>query len=42
MIAAGYEDVLVTLVAERNPIRRYFGRHARDDRREYALFRLDR
>ncbi len=38
---AGYQEVLVTLVAEGNPVRRYFGPYAKDVRREYALFQLE-
>jgi hypothetical protein len=36
--ASGYQDVLATVVARGNPIRRHWGRHAEDDRREYTLF----
>jgi hypothetical protein len=34
------DEVLGTLVAEGNPVRRFFGCHAADDRREYALYEM--
>jgi hypothetical protein len=36
--AEGAERVLATLVARGNPVRRLYGPHATDDRREYALY----
>jgi hypothetical protein len=36
--ARGYEDVLVTLVAEGNPLRRLYAPWSADTRREYALY----
>lgn len=39
---AGYPEILATLVARGNPMRRYYGEHAADGSREYTLFELRR